>query len=237
VHYSPLAGRPQDGKILNVIFNDKEKDSAAEDEETVSFSEVFHRLDRAGTLCPSNYIVEVIKGLEKYDADHNTRHSEQFYCETVARSMRSFASFIREENLREIIDHVLKIEAIRRRKGYKMFEGNVQEDMKKKTDIMFKYGGAFYRIWSYQTTDSGVKKTSKRILKGCGRGLNVLMPFDITCADETFGWALYDYDETKQLMLDMIVNRRFVVQTYVKYKKLVEVDKNIIKTPTIFDAA
>ena len=227
----------QDGHILNCLYNEKKKDSDAEKEETVKFSAVFHRLEEAGTLCPSNYIVEVINDLEKWDAEHNTRHDDDFYCKTIARSMRTFASMLRENNLREIIDQFLKVEAIRRRFGYKMFPANVDEDVRSKTDIALKFAGAFYRIWSYQDTDSGVDKTSGRIKKGAGRGFNILMPFDINKAEYVLGWAFYNAEEVKIWLKDFIVSRPKQVQTHEVYKKKVIADKEIVRIPTIFVAA
>lgn len=233
----PLSGRKQDGNVLNSIFNDQSKESAAEKEETISFSAVFHRLEKSETLCPSNFIVEVINDLQQWDAEHNTRHDDDFYCKTIARALRTFASMLREQNLREIVNQVLKIEAIRRRNGYKMFEPSVEEDMRQKTDIMVKYAGAFYRIWSYQSTEAGIDRTSKRILKGAGRGRNLLIPFDISTVDKFYGWALYDDLNVKGVLLKFVVNNRGPIQTYATYRKLVSADANIIAEPDIFDAA
>ena len=235
--HNPLSGRKQDGNILNYLFNDPTKQTPAEKEETVSFSKIFHRLEETETLCPSNFIVEVINGLQEWDAEHNTRHDDDFFCKTIARGLRTFASMLREQNLREIVDQVLKIEAIRRRNGYKMFAPSVEEDVKQKTDIMIKYAGAFYRIWSYQSTESGIDRTSKRILKGAGRGLNLLIPFDISAVGKTYGWALYDSQNVKEILMKHVVTRRGPVQTYFAYKKLVAADNNIIAEPALFDAA
>ena len=233
----PLGMRLQDGNVLNSLFNDTSKESAAEDEETISFSKVFHRLETSDTLCPSNFVAEVIKDLEQWDRENNTRHDDEFYCHTIARALRTFASMVREQNLREIVNQVLKVEAIRRRHTYKMFAASVEEDMKQKTDIALKYGGAFYRIWSYQTTEAGIKKTSKRILKGAGRGRNLLIPFDISAVGKFNGWALYDESNVKEILLKYIVTNKTPVQTYYAYRKLVAANINVIAKPAMFDAA
>ena len=233
----PLSGRKQDGCVLDYIFNDMSKESAAEKEETVPFSAVFHRLEQAGTLCPSNYVAEVIKALEQWDAANNTRHDDDFYCKTIARALRTFASFLREEDLREIITQYLKIEAIRRRQGFKMFEPSVEEDMQQKTDIMLKYAGAFYRVWSYQSTKSGINKTSARIKRGAGRGRNLLIPFDIGSVEKTYGWALYDKQSVQDTLRELVVTHRGPIQSYYKYKAMVEEDPSIIATPALFDKA
>ena len=110
-----LADCVQDGNVLDMVYNDSSKTSAAEAEETVQLSEVFHRLEDSNTLCPSNFVVEVIRGLEKWDYENNTKHDDDFFCKTIARGMRTFASILREENLREIVDKYMKSEAAKRR--------------------------------------------------------------------------------------------------------------------------
>jgi hypothetical protein len=227
----------QDGYVLSCIFNESSKTSDAEAEETIQFSEVFHRLESSETLCPSNFIVEVVNALEAWDADNNTRHSDEFFCKTIARSMRTFASMLREQNLREIINDFLKVEAFRRSRGYKMMPPSVKEDVYGKADITVKYGGAFYRIWSYQVTAPGIEKTSNRILKGGGRGLNITMPFDIADCQMVYGWALYNPDFVKNALRDMIVVRKAPAQSYSLYRKKVFADKTIVKIPAIFDVA
>jgi hypothetical protein len=224
----------QDGNVMDYIFNDKSKMSAAEKEETVQFSDVFHRLEIKGTLCPSNYIVEVIHDLEKWDKENNTRHNDDFYCKTIARSLRTFASMLRENNLREIIDAYMRTEAIRRGRVYKMFDANVQEDVNHKTDIAIKFAGTLYRIWSYQVTESGVKKTSKRIEKGAGYGYNVLLPFDLEDAEYVHGWAFYPVEYVENAMSEFVIARKFWVQTHADYKKQVKANREIIKVPAIF---
>jgi hypothetical protein len=233
----PLGEYMQNGHVLDAIFNDKSKTSDAEREETFQFSDVFHRLETAGTLCPSNFIVEVIRALEAWDAENNTRHDDDFFCKTIARGLRTFASMVREQNLREIINEYLKVEAIRRSRGYKMLPPSVKEDVRGKTDISIKYGGAFYRIWSYQSTEAGIEKTSKRILKGGGRGLNLTIPFDIDAAQMVHGWALYDPDFVRDVLRNMIVVRKAPAQSYMVYRNKVKADKNIIAIPALFDVA
>ena len=232
----PLSGRKQNGYILNFLFNDQSKKSDAEDEETISFSDIFHRLEKSEALCPSNFLVEVINDLRKWDTEHFIAHDDDFYCKTIARALRAFASMLREQNLREITNKILKIEAIRRRNTYQMFEASAEEDMKQKTDIAFRYAGVHYRVWSYQTTQSGIKKTSRRILRCAGKGKNLLMPFDITTANMVNGWAFYDEESVRDILLQNIVNNKCKVQSYWAYRKLVKEDPNIIKEPTVFYA-
>ena len=232
-----LAECMQDGYVLNHIFNEQDKTSDAEQEETIKFSVTFHRLEREGKLCPASFVAGVIEDLEAWDAEHNTRHSDEFYCKTIARSLRTFASMLRENNLRELIEQWLKVESIRRRTKYKIFEADPNEDIYSKTDISLKFAGAFYRIWSYQDTKSGVEKTSKRVLKGAGRGFNIMMPFDINQSNNVIGWAFYDSDLVKQWVLEFIVARKTQVQTYEAYRKCVAANQDTVKTPAIFTKA
>ena len=229
-----LADFMQDGNVMDYIFNDKSKMSAAEKEETVQFSDIFHRLEVAGTLCPSNYIVEVINDLEKWDVEHNTRHDDNFYCKTIARGMRSFASILREINLREIIDDYLKAASTRRGYGYTMYQASVKEDMQFKTDISIKFGGALYRLWSYQCTSSGVKKTSERIKKGAGQGYNVLIPFDMETAEYVHRWAFYPEAYVKSVIDEFVLRKQTYVITHTMYKKQVEANMDTVKVPAMF---
>jgi hypothetical protein len=232
-----LAECMQDGYVLNHIFNEQDKTSEAEKEETIQFSVTFHRLEQDGKLCPASFIAGVIEDLEAWDAEHNTRHDDEFYCKTIARSLRTFASMLRENNLRELIEQWLKVESIRRRTKYKIFEADPKEDVYAKTDIALKFAGAFYRVWSYQDTKPGVDMTSKRILKGAGRGFNIMMPFDIHHSSNVIGWAFYDPELVKQWVLDFIVTRKTQIQTYEAYRRQVAANPNVVKTPTIFTKA
>ena len=232
-----LAKCMQNGNVMDVIFNDTSKTSPAEKEETISFSAIYHRLDEAGTLCPSNYILNVITDLQKYDEEHEVVHDRDFYCKTIARSLRSFASYLREDNLREIVDRYMKTEAIRRGQNYIMFEASVEEDLHAKTDIKIQYGKKIYRIWSYQSTKTGIRKTSRRILRGAGSGLNLLMPIDIAKSNKNRGWALYNESEVHDILKDLVINRKGFAEHYNAYKAKVEEDKRIVAKPCVFYAA
>jgi hypothetical protein len=225
----------QDGNVLDSLFNQKGKASAAEVEETVQFSDVFQRLEAAGHLCPSNFVAEIIIGLESWDAEHNTRHNDDFYCKTIARGLRTFASLLRERNLKEIVDEFLRDEAARRGRGYKMLPQSVKEDVIGKTDISIKYAGALYRIWSYQSTQDGVNKTSKRILRGAGRGRNILMPFDIGGASKVHGWAMYSVAYVRDIVTELIIKQKGPAPTYASFKGLIKNDPNVVAKPAIFD--
>jgi hypothetical protein len=118
-----------------------------------------------------------------------------------------------------------------------MFPADVDEDVKNKTDILVKFAGAFYHIWSYQDSDAGVKKTSNRIKNGASRGFNILMPFDIKNSEYVLGWAFYLPYEVKEWLMSFIVCRSQKVQTYEAYRKAVLADINVVKIPTIFTKA
>lgn len=231
-----LAKCMQDGNVMDVIYNDGSKMSPAEKEETISFSAIYHRLSDAGTLCPSNYILNVITDLQKYDEENGVEHDRDFYCKTIARSLRSFASLLREDNLREIVNKNMKVEAIRRGRAYRMFDASVEEDLHAKTDIKIQYGHTSYRIWSYQCTKTGIRKTSRRILRGAGSGLNLLMPIDIRNSPMCYGWAFYDEKEVRRILKKFVVNRKGLAQTHEEYKEKVEADRDIVATPCVFYA-
>lgn len=232
-----LAECRQNGYVLNRIYNDPEKTSKAEDEETIKFSDTFHRLEVAGTLCPSNYVLEIIKDLEKWDVEHNIKHDEDFFCKTIARSLRTFASMMRENFLREVIEDYLRVEAVKRKLEYKMFAADTKQDIYNKTDILLNFADTFYRIWSYQDTKPGVEKTSARIKKGAGQGFNVLMPFNMHKAETIIGWKFYNPSEVKVWLYDYVICRPENVQSWQTYREQVKADMYIVKVPTIFNKA
>ena len=232
-----LAKCMQDGNVMDFIYNDSSKTSPAEKEETISFSAIYHRLSEAGTLCPSNYILNVVTDLQKYDEENGVEHDRDFYCKTIARSLRSFASLLREDNLREIVDRYMKNQAACLGKYYKMYDASVEEDMHAKTDIKIKYGKHYYRIWSYQSTRTGIRKTSRRIMRGAGNGLNLLMPIDIAKSQMNRGWALYNESEVHAILKELVIERKGFAENYEAYKMKVKEDRKIVATPCVFYAA
>ena len=231
-----LADMKQNGYSIEYLKNDDTKKEAFEKEETISFSEIFHELLDTDTLCPSNYIVTIINRLKKYDISHGIEHSNGFYCGTIARGMRAFASYLRELSLAEIIKTVVGAYARRCNKEFSMISTSVEEDIYKNTDICFSYDGKTYRVWSYQTTSAGVIKTGNRIKRAHGTGLNLLMPFNFEMRKECMGWYLYDYVLIRPLLYDTIINEKEAI-AHTKYCMMIKTNKYIIKTPTVIEIA
>ena len=126
------------------------------------------------------------------------------------------------------------VEAEKRDKSYSLRETTVTEDMKNKTDIIFEYNGDVYRIWSYQTTEAGIEHTSERVLKACGKGYNILMPFNDNEKEVELGWWLYDKDRTHNILKRFVLDRDFEPISVKEYQKLVKIDPDIIRMPAIF---
>ena len=231
-----LAHLYQDGYITGRIIK-ADRDAPWEKFETISFSAIFHRLQETNTLCPSNYIVAVIDGLKEWDIQHKTEHDEEFFRGTIARSLRCFASYIREWDLLENVERVLSVLQKANGKRYLLYGASVEEDMKYKTDVLLIYDRNTYRIWSYQTTQNGIEKTSNRILGANGRGYNLLFPVNFDEARLVGGWYLYDPKWILHHFLDLVVNRRSPAMSHWEYCQKVREDKKIIKKPCIFEVS
>jgi hypothetical protein len=224
----------QDGNVTTKVVNDPDKKADWEVEETISYSKVFRELLDAKTLCPSNFALNVILELRKWDLEHNKRHNEEFYLGTVARGCRSFASLMREQHLTEIIDEVMKTEAKKKGKKYSLYKTTVRADMKQKTDIMFKYDGDVYRVWSYQTSKSGIECTSRRVAKACGKGYNIMIPFNDGEKVREKGWWLYDREVVHNILKRFVFERDFEPISVEEYQKIVKLCPEFIKFPAIF---
>ena len=228
-----LADLSQDGYAVSNVCN-TDKDAPWEKEETISFSKVFHELVESGQMCPSNYVVAVIDALQQYDVENQAYHNSEFYRGTITRALRCLASYIREQCLQEILDETMKSITQDKRGGYRLYGATVEDDMRKKTDIILFYNGATYRIWSYQTTRNGVEKTSSRVLRANGRGYNVLVPFNIDERVNLCGWYLYDANIVSEAFTKIISMRDIEIQSHAEFSKVVRDNPNIISIPTIF---
>ena len=185
-----LADLIQNGNSIAYVINDLNKTSKAENIDCVIFSDIFHELFDAGELCPSNYVRVIIDKLDAYNATATDKLSFNDYIGIISRGLRAFASYVRELHLLSLIRRYLYESG---KYHYTVFEPNVETDIKEKTDIMFSIGPRLSRVWSYQNTPKGIEKTSRRILKGCSTGYNILLPFDKTkTIYEVEGWFLYN---------------------------------------------
>lgn len=233
VQYKNLSEMRQDGWCISNVKQGSMEDEW-EKEEVISFSPIFHRLVESNSLCPANYVVHIVEDLQKFDLEHGVPHNEEFYIGTIARGLRAFASYVREQNLTETIDEILSKSANIKNVQYRMFQSSVNQDMKFKTDIMFSYNNEIYRAWSYQTTARGIERTSGRVLRANGRGYNVLFPFNIRERKEVSGWFLYDENIVRHTLIDLIVANKKPILIHSEYCDLVNENPYIIKKPSIF---
>lgn len=225
-----LAEVKQDGYATSYITNDKFKTSIAESTDFIVFTEIFHRLKDAETLCPSNFVLTIYNDLKKYEIEHNILLSEDIVFGYITRGMRAFASFIREAQLENIVEQYL----IDNNFPFTMYNSTWQTDINEKTDIMFSIGKDTYRIWSYQCTDAGRDKTQRRILRGCSEGYNILLPFDIRNNKINFnGWYLYNPNQINNALNYLFQTK---VQTYDNFKNKLEGNADLVKKPQIFFA-
>lgn len=224
----------QDGNITTKIINNRDKTKDYEKDNLISFSKIFHDLLEQNKLCPSNYLLRVVIDLYKWEKEHGIFHDQDYYIGMVARSCRTFASFIREQYLVETIDEIMSVEAKNRGKKYKMYKTTAQEDLKNKTDIKFVYDGKVYRVWSYQTSKSGVKCTSARVAKACGEGYNIMVPFNKGEEVPEFGWWLYDRERVYNILKRFVFDRDFKPISVNEYQKIVQICPEVIKLPAIF---
>ena len=238
VYIKNLSELKQDGWCSDFIMK-ADPDAPWEIKETVLFSPLFHRLMEEGKMCPANYVVHIIKELDEYvdedEKENKIIHSFEFYIGMIARGLRALASYIREYSLSEGIDDALSEISKNNSVKYEMYGTSVEQDMKYKTDILFKYDRRLYRAWSYLVTDRGVRNTSGRVLKANGYGYNILFPFDMREKKNTVdGWYLYDKTMVKNIVCEHIVNNNGDVITHQDYCQKVIDTPEIIKKPVVF---
>ena len=234
-----LADFKQDGYITEYVVNDKNHPAEGNDNPVI-FSEIYHDLVDKNELCLSNYVYHIIKKLD--GKNKSGKYNEDYYVHTIARGLRSIASFLREIDGRDIVeDFLMKLARFQKCKCV-MLDTNVIDDTRDKTDILALFGGIKIRIWSYQVTEYGVNFTSGRIVDKKGNpklspdindGLNLLLPFDMySQKDVCHGWFFYSADVVRHTLINLLVNP--VVIPYDIYYKDVAKDKYKVKTPVIF---
>ena len=231
--YTKLSQIRQNGFATQRVVNDKNKTSEAEKKEYVIFTEIFHDLVKEDKLCPANFVSEVLKKLKERDMNENLCLSQDVYRGMITRAMRTFASYVRELCLEEIVEKTISTYAKKNGLQFEMLESTSEEDIKKKTDISFILDNKIYRVWSYQVTNVGVDKTSNRVMRATGEGYNILMPFDMYENKENFyGWFLYDSEKTAKSLIELVSKND--VEKYCTYRDKVLSNKYIIKNPSIF---
>lgn len=229
--YSPkcLADLKQDGHAIAYVVNDRSKHTLAENNDCIIYSEIFHELFDAETLCPSNYVKTIIDKVDEENSKRDIKFSFEDYIGFITRGLRAFASYVREVHLSALIK---KYFYESNWYNYKVYESDSELDTKEKTDIMFSIGPRLYRVWSYQNTPKGIEKTSNRILKGCSNGYNILLPFDrFKTIYEVNGWHLYNKFVTFSI-LDNLLNKR--ANDYENVKLRIKKYGDFVAIPQIF---
>lgn len=148
----------------------------------IFFSDLFYE-SANNFITPVSYLAKMVEAYENKDI-----FNEYILAGEVARGLRAFPSFIREMDLEYKLSEVLiNVECIR----------NPEQDIQNHTDVLIRYDGQEYRVWSYQVTPRGLKNTAKRLLGQRGKlplGIHILCPIDIYNRKETediSGWKLY----------------------------------------------
>lgn len=237
----PFGEYMQNGYITAVVKNDKNKTAPWEIENPVIFSEIRERLYKSNRLCVSNYLVEVLNALEKAGS-----FSLEYKVGMLCRSLRTFASFFRECELKEDIEEFMKSICRVTKKSYCLLEVTAKVDSKEKTDILLEYGDNLFRIWSYQDTPAGVNMTSHRILDDDGNpkldvfhnsGFNLLMPFDKNGRKENcVGWYLYDKEVIRHTLINNVVYTDNVISSDMLYD-MIRKNRDAVKSNLLFRVA
>ena len=199
----------------------------AYEENTIIFSKIFNSVLN-NYITPVAYIVDIIRECNKYG------YNNHFISRIVLRGYRTFPSFLRELDLASKLTN--KID------GATCQRSTPEDDVWGHTDVLLKYNGSLYRVWSYQDSSRGIENTFKRFKGKRGRlprGLHVLCPIDLFNSDkrhydEIFGWKMYSdnyvseiaelivagkIDEYDELMKD--TDSR--LQEYIKQIRMVKV--------------
>lgn len=239
-----LAEYKQNGFITECIYNDVTKKTSAEkDSNPVIFTKIFRDLRDKNELMPSNFVYHVVRTLDAYNKDG--KYDMDYYAKTVCRGLRSFASFIREIDLQEVLHEFLTTISRVRKVQYCLLDSTANDDVEGKADVLFRFDNQTVRVWSYQVTKPGIERTSNRIVDFDGNprlspeknnGFNILMPFDYyKKKDDCFGWFLYDKNEVRHNLISLLINPQPV--PYDSFYKEVAKDRNKVKTPAIFQVA
>lgn len=219
----PFRDRIQNGSLSQGLIWIKK----AEETNFVIFSDIFNECFRTNTLCISNYLYKVIKILE------NKKISEEVIRGYIARAIRSFASFLREIALKDIVCDYFTSQGL----DFEIIEDeHVKEDTKNKTDIFLKIKkGNFiydYRIWSFQTTEKGLENTARR-LKNPHDGINILLPLNIGKKENHINintWYLYN-PKLAFKMLDSLKDKN---EDFQSFSESLSKDFSILNDPHKF---
>ena len=144
----------------------------------VSFSGIFHQALNDNNFGPVLYIYSLIVEILKDNPDAEIAKIYGF----VARSLRTFASLLREQSLLEQLEYLFKSE------GHQViFKMSPKQDSQEKTDILIEFNGSTYRLWTYQHSSRGLPHNIERISGKRGAlppGIHVLCPLISEAVEE-----------------------------------------------------
>ena len=120
----------------------------------VSFSGIFHQVLNDNGFGPVLYIHNLIAEILKDNPDAEMAKIYGF----VARSLRTFASLLREQSLLEQLEYLFKSDGLQA-----TFKMSPKQDSQEKTDILIEFNGSTYRLWTYQHSSRGLPHNIERI--------------------------------------------------------------------------
>lgn len=133
-------------------------------------STFFETVEATGNCHPINYLYLIVKKCiaQGYDVAKTSG--------IMARSMRTFASLVRDKDFAEALGKLIKKNGLE--KNFEISTG-AEEDSKNHTDVLVKSKNKTYRIWLYQCTRMGLPHDIERVSGERGElppGIHVLCP-------------------------------------------------------------
>ncbi|MBT8518464.1 hypothetical protein G6645_05230 [Polynucleobacter paneuropaeus] len=144
----------------------------------VSFSGIFHQVLNNNNFGPVLYIYNLVSEILKDNPDAEIAKIYGF----VARSLRTFASLLREQSLLEQLEYLFKSDGLQA-----IFKMSPKQDSQEKTDILIEFNGSTYRLWTYQHSSRGLPHNIERISGKRGSlppGIHVLCPLISEAVEE-----------------------------------------------------
>ena len=146
----------------------------------ISFSELFHEIQKSNDFGPVLYIHNLINKIIQNDEAESKELTKIFGF--VARSMRTFASLVREQALLEQLKWYFE-----RDNHFAEFLMSPKQDKQDKTDILILFNNKKFRLWTYQHTSRGLPHNIERISGARGSlpaGIHVLCPLISSSVDD-----------------------------------------------------
>lgn len=144
----------------------------------VSFSGIFHQILNDNNFGPVLYIYTLISEILNDNPDAELAKIYGF----VARSLRTFASLLREQSLLEQLEYLFKVDGLQAK-----FRMSPKQDSQEKTDILIEFNQNTYRLWTYQHSSRGLPHNIERISGKRGSlpsGIHILCPLISQAVEE-----------------------------------------------------